>query len=113
MHEMSIAQSILDIIFQESQNHKVSRVLSVSLKLGELSAVQSESLRFCFELLSKGTLAEGAKLDIEQVQVTCQCQECGSKFAVQELVFTCPSCNSPKLDMLSGRELSVESFEGE
>jgi hydrogenase nickel incorporation protein HypA/HybF len=113
MHEMSIAQSILDIIFQESQNHKVSRVLSVSLKLGELSAVQSESLRFCFELLSKGTLVEGAKLDIERVQVTCQCQECGSKFSVQELVFTCPSCNSPKIDMLSGRELSVESFEAE
>ena len=53
MHEMSIAQSILDIILQESGNHNVSRVLSVALKVGELSAVETESLRFCFELLTK------------------------------------------------------------
>jgi hydrogenase nickel incorporation protein HypA/HybF len=94
MHEMSIAQSILDIILQESGNHKVTRVLSVALKVGELSAVETESLRFC-------------------VQVTCRCQDCGSNFTVQELVFNCPSCQGVRVEMLSGRELSVESFEAE
>ena len=113
MHEMSIAQSVLDIVLQESRNHKVNRVLSVAVKVGELSAVETESLRFCFDFLTKGTPAEGATLDIERVQVTCRCQECGSKFTVQELVFSCPSCQSSKVEMLSGRELSVESFEGE
>ena len=113
MHEMSIAQSVLDIIIQESQNHKVNRVLSVAVKVGELSAVETESLRFCFDFLSKGTLAEGARLEIERVQVTCHCQECGSNFTVQELIFTCPACKSPKVEMLSGRELSVDSFEAE
>ena len=113
MHEMSIAQSVLDIVLQESRNHKINRVLSVAVKVGELSAVETESLRFCFDFLTKGTPAEGARLDIEEVQVTCRCQECGSKFTVQELVFTCPSCQSPKVEMLSGRELSVESFEAE
>ena len=113
MHEMSIAQSILDIILQESGNHKVTRVLSVALKVGELSAVETESLRFCFELLTKGTPAEGAQLDIERVQVTCRCQDCASDFTVQELVFNCPSCQGVRVEMLSGRELSVESFEAE
>ena len=113
MHEMSIAQSILDIILQESGNHEVSRVLSVSLKVGELSAVETESLRFCFELLTTGTPAEGARLDIERVQVTCRCQDCGSKFTVQELVFSCPYCQGVRVEMLSGRELSVERFEAE
>jgi hydrogenase nickel incorporation protein HypA/HybF len=113
MHEMSIAQSILDIIHQESENHEVSRVLSVALKVGELSAVETESLRFCFELLTKGTPAEGARLDIERVQVTCRCQDCGSNFTVQELVFNCPSCQGVRVEMLSGRELIVESFEAE
>ena len=113
MHEMSIAQSILDIILQESGNHQVSRVLSVALKVGELSAVEIGSLRFCFELLTKGTSAEGARLEIERVQVTCRCQDCGSNFTVQELVFSCPSCQSVRVEMLSGRELSVESFEAE
>ena len=113
MHEMSIAQSVLDIILQESQNHKVKRVRSVAVKVGELSAVETESLRFCFDFLSKGTLAEGASLEIERVQVTCRCQECGSNFTVEGLVFACPSCQSPTVKMLTGRELSVESFEAE
>jgi hydrogenase nickel incorporation protein HypA/HybF len=113
MHEMSIAQSVLDIVLQESQNHKVNRVLSVAVKVGELSAVETESLRFCFDFLTKGTLAEGAMLEIERVQVICHCQDCGSDFTVQELIFACPSCKSPRVEMLSGRELSVESFEAE
>lgn len=113
MHEMSIAQSVLDIILQESRNHKVNRVLSVALKVGELSAVAAESLRFCFELVSQGTVVEGARLDIERVQVTCRCRGCGSDFAVKELVFSCPACGQTGVDMLSGRELSVESFEVE
>ena len=113
MHEMSIAQSVLDIILQESQSHKVKRVLSVAVKVGELSAVETESLRFCFDFLTKETLAEGARLEIERVKVTCICQDCGRNFTVQELVFACPACKSPKVKMLSGRELSVESFEAE
>jgi hydrogenase nickel incorporation protein HypA/HybF len=55
----------------------------------------------------------GLQLDIERVQVTCRCQDCGSNFTVQELVFNCPSCQGVRVEMLSGRELSVESFEAE
>ena len=113
MHEMSIAQSVLDIVLQESRNHQVKRVLSVALRVGELSAVETESLKVCFDLLTKGTLAEGARLNIERVQVTCRCRECGSDFTVNELTFSCPSCGSGGLKMLSGRELSVDSFEAE
>ena len=113
MHEMSIAQSVLDIIVQESQSHNVERVLSVALKVGELSAVETESLRFCFELVTKDTVAEGARLDIERVEVTCRCLECGAHFSVEELTFSCPACESSRIEMLTGRELSVESFEAE
>ena len=113
MHEMSIAQSVLDIILQESRNHKLNRVISVALKVGDLSAVESESLRFCFELVSKGTLVEGARLDIERIQITCRCRDCGVDFTVKELVFSCPACEGPRVEMLSGRELNVESFEAE
>jgi len=113
MHEMSIAQSVLDIILQESRNHEVNRVLSVALKVGKLSAVETESLRFCFGLVSQGTVVEGARLDIERVQVTCRCRDCGAEFEVEELVFSCPLCGRPGVEMLSGRELSVDSFEAE
>ena len=64
MHEMSIAQSILDIILQESGNHKVTRVLSVALKVGELSAVETESRFFLFYHNYKGTPAQGGQQEI-------------------------------------------------
>ena len=65
---------------------KLLRVLSVAVKVGELSAVETESLRFCFDFLTKGTLAEGARLEIERVQVTCHCQQCGSNFTRNNFV---------------------------
>jgi hydrogenase nickel incorporation protein HypA/HybF len=113
MHEMSIAQSLLDIIIQESKQHQVSRVLAVSLKVGEMSGVETESLRFCFELITEGTLAEGARLEIEKLPIACRCQDCGHEFAVQNMLFSCPVCASPKAEMISGRELNIESFEAE
>ena len=113
MHEMSIAQGLLDIIIQESEQHQVSRVVSISLKVGELSAVEPESLKFCFELITEGTLAEGAKLEIERVPIGCHCRDCGHHFTVKNLLFSCPKCQSHAAEMLSGRELSLESFEAE
>ena len=113
MHEMAIAQSLLEIIIQESRAHQVKRVFSVALKLGELSAVESESLRFCFELIAEGTIADGAALVIERVPVTCHCQDCSSEFSVEDLVFLCPSCGSRNVEVRSGKELSIESFEAE
>jgi hydrogenase nickel incorporation protein HypA/HybF len=113
MHEMSIAQSLLEIILQESQTHQVMRVLSVALQVGELSAVETESLRFCFELVCQGTLVEGARLEIERVPVTCRCRDCNHEFTVEDLWFACHSCGSKDLDILSGKELRIESFEAE
>lgn len=113
MHEMSIAQSLLDIILQESQHHQVKLVHSVSLKVGELSAVETDSLKFCFEVITEGTIAEGARLDIERVPIRCRCRECDLEFIVEELSFSCPECKGTAVEMLSGKELSLESFEGE
>lgn len=113
MHEMAIARNLLEIILQESQAHGVSRVVSVSLKVGELSAVVPESLRFCFEIIAEGTVAEGAQLEIERVLVKCSCRECERDFEVSNLVFKCPRCGSTSVEILSGKELSLESFEAE
>ena len=113
MHEMSIAQSLLDIILQESGNHQVNRVVSVALRVGELSSVETESLRFCFDLIAQGTIVEGAELQIERVPVTCRCEGCGTEFTVEHLLFICPSCGSRRVEVLSGRELNIQSLEVE
>jgi hydrogenase nickel incorporation protein HypA/HybF len=113
MHEMSIAQSLLNIILQESEAHQVRRVVSVALRVGELSSVEPESLRFCFELIAQGTIVEGAELQIERVSVTCRCEDCGTEFSVEQLLFICPSCGGRRVEVLSGRELNIQSLEAE
>lgn len=113
VHELSIAQSLLDIIVDESQRHRLGRVSKVKLQVGELSAVVPDSLRFCFDLVSRDTVASGALIEIETIGITARCDKCDLSFEVKDRVFECPKCGEPVFQMLSGRELHVMSIEGE
>ncbi len=113
MHELSIAESLLAIITDESKKHGLERVNKVRLQIGKFAAVVPESLTFCFEMVSRDTIASGALIEIETVGIVARCDTCGSSFEVQNQVFLCPRCGEPALQLLSGRELSVISIEGE
>ncbi|MGC9195415.1 MAG: hydrogenase maturation nickel metallochaperone HypA [Syntrophobacteraceae bacterium] len=113
MHELSIAQSLLDIIVEESNKHGLARINKVRLRIGELSAVVPESLLFCFDLVSRDTVAAGAVIEMERIAVTARCDKCDFSFEVKDRVFECPKCGEPVLEMLGGRELDVMSIEGE
>jgi len=113
VHEMSMAQSLLEIVLEEGKKHKLERVKAIRLRIGALAAVVPESLRFCLELLSEKTIASGASLEIETVPVVARCSECGDLFEVENHVFICPQCGEPALDLVSGRELSIVNIEGE
>jgi hydrogenase nickel incorporation protein HypA/HybF len=110
---MSIAQSILEIVLEEGKRHCLEKVNTIRLQIGAMAAVVPDSLTFCFELLSKDTIASGTKLEIETIPVIAKCNECNIHFEVEDYVFLCPECNQPALDLVSGRELSVQSIEGE
>ncbi len=113
MHELSIAQSLLEIIVDESKRHGLERISKVRLQIGKLAAVVPESLTFCFELVSRDTVASGAVIEIESVGITARCEKCDFSFEVQDRIFLCPRCGEPALELLGGRELSVVSIEGE
>lgn len=113
MHEMSIAQSLLNIILEEGSRHSLSRVRQVNLQIGAMAAIVPDSLTFCFELLARDTLAEGARLAIEEIPVVARCGDCSLDYPVENQVFLCPRCGMPSLELVSGRELSVVSIEGE
>jgi len=87
------------------------RIQRINLKIGRLSAVVTESLRFCFDVVAKDTLADGAELAIEEVSVNARCQDCGHQWTVDQPVFLCPACGGGHIDLLSGRELNIESIE--
>lgn len=113
MHELAIAQSLLEIIVDESNRHGLQRINKVKLQIGKFAAVVPESLTFCFELVSRDSVASGALIEIETVGITARCEKCDLSFDIEDRVFLCPRCGEPALELLSGRELSVTSIEGE
>lgn len=112
MHEMGIALQIVEIaIASLPTDLGNARVTQVNLKIGKLAAVVPESLRFCFDVAIKDTPLAGAKLVIEEVPVVASCKDCNARWTIEEPVFICQTCQSGSLEILSGRELDIESIE--
>jgi hydrogenase nickel incorporation protein HypA/HybF len=112
MHEMAVAENILTVI-QEKLKDKDPKVevKKINLKIGKLTCVEPEALRLSFEVLSKGTLLEKAFLFIDSVPITGKCKDCDKNFRLEELDFACPFCGSFRIEIKTGRELFIESFE--
>jgi hydrogenase nickel incorporation protein HypA/HybF len=113
MHEMSIAQNIFDIVRREMERHDVTRVITINLKVGRMSAIVPSSLTFCWSILTEGSPLEGARLSIDEIPVQARCRECGHEFNVEKFIFICPKCEGVSIEMLSGRELVVQDIEAE
>jgi len=112
MHEMGIALQIAEIAKQAvPKDVKGIKIEAVNLRVGKLTAIVPASMKFCFEIVSKDTVLEGAKLNIEEVPIVAVCQECYAETTIDEAKFLCGKCNSGKLDIISGRELTVSSIE--
>jgi hydrogenase nickel incorporation protein HypA/HybF len=112
MHEMGVAMQIIEIAMASiPENMARSRVERVNLKVGKLSAIVADSLRFCFEVAAKDTALEGAELAIDEIPVVAQCNACGLKWTIESPVFVCNRCQSAQIELLSGRELDIESIE--
>ena len=112
MHEMGIAIQIVEIATASiPADMQHSRVAKVNLKVGKLAAVVPESLKFCFQVATKDTPLEEAVLSIEEVPVVATCNDCEKEWTISTPAFNCPACNSGSLEILSGRELDIESIE--
>ena len=112
MHEMGIALQIVEIASASLPDDLGgARIAVVNLKIGKLAAVVPESLRFCFDVAIKDTPLEGAKLAIEEIPVVARCNDCDAQWTIDEPVSVCKTCESGSLEILSGRELNIESLE--
>jgi len=114
MHELSIAQGILEVVKQEVKRHHLCNVAKIKLKIGELTSVVPEALDFCFSFLVKDTELKDVCLEIETVPIRGRCLGCNREFSYknQDLYFLCPYCGS-KIEVITGRELYVQEIEGE
>jgi hydrogenase nickel incorporation protein HypA/HybF len=113
MHELSICHGIMEVAGAalDALAPPVPRVDRVTVRIGRLTAVVPDSLRYHFDLLVPGTRLEGAELVIEEVPIRGRCADCGGRFEIDTLSFTCPRCGSGLVDLLSGRELEVVSLD--
>jgi hydrogenase nickel incorporation protein HypA/HybF len=110
MHELSIVQGIIEICEQHSGGR---RVLAVTLEIGSLSGVVPEALEFCFEAATRGSLLEGARLEIERVDATGFCSDCGVVSQMDTYFDPCPSCGALALSLRTGEEMRVRDLEVE
>jgi hydrogenase nickel incorporation protein HypA/HybF len=108
MHELSIAESIVRIAEAHADGR---RVTTVEVRVGALRQVVPSALRFAFELVARGTVAEGATLDLEEVPAGLSCRSCGGASETDWFPFACRSCGSVDVDVVSGDELLVDSLE--
>ena len=111
MHEMALAEGILDIALDYAKQNEAKAIREVGLLIGEMSGVEVESLTFSFDMLVKGTTPEGAELKIKHVPLMGKCSKCGREFHVEHYDFWCPECKDGVLKTISGREMKVEYLE--
>lgn len=110
MHEMSIAQSLVELLREEMEKAGARTLRSVRLEIGRLSAIVPDALSFGFQVVTAGTELEGAELIMDIIPLRCTCRECGARFEMEDYNFRCPLCGGVEIDTLSGRELAVKEI---
>ncbi|SUP44491.1 hydrogenase maturation nickel metallochaperone HypA [Veillonella criceti] len=111
MHEMSIAEGIVDIALQTLAANQGTVVHAIQLRLGVMSGVEPDALQFCFTAVTRNTAAAGASLQIEMIPLRGKCLDCDYEFSVADYVFKCPQCGSLAIQTITGRELQVASID--
>ena len=111
MHELGIAQSILEIVQQSVPEEEKTAVRKVRIRVGQLSGVVPDSLDFCFSVIVGETQMRQASLAIEQVPTITKCRDCSNRFPIEDLAFICPICRGTNLELVSGKELEIVEIE--
>jgi len=113
MHEMSLAQSVVRIVEDAARAQGFARVRTVRLEIGRLSGVEPDALRFCMDAVTRGTVAEAARVEIAEPGGTGWCMRCAKPVAVNARFDACPDCGSDEVQLTGGAEMRVTELEVE
>lgn len=114
MHELPITERILKIVLKHAEKNHVRKVVAIHLEIGKLSDLEDDWIQRYFDYLSKGTVAEGAKLRIEKMPITIRCHACSTSYEAEARKMddsACPACGEKEGTLLSGREYTVKEIE--
>lgn len=108
MHELSIAEAIVDIANRHAAGRRVVRV---EVKVGHLRQVVPDSLYFAFGLVAQGTALDGAELAIAQIPAAGRCRDCGAESLLEDFPLCCARCGGLDVEVFAGEELLVDTLE--
>ena len=111
MHELALCNGMVEIIEREAVQQAFQRVETVRLEIGALSCVSPEALRFCFDTVTRDTIAAGARLEIDTVPAEARCRDCGAVRAVYEWGTDCPACGGHRLELRGGDQMRIKNLE--
>jgi hydrogenase nickel incorporation protein HypA/HybF len=113
MHELGITQNILSIALRHAEQVGATRITRLNLVIGDLSSIAEDSVRFYWDAVSRGTIAEGAELHFEQVPAMFRCRNCEVEFSPVEQDLACPDCGAHDVIMLDGNQFHLDSIDVE
>lgn len=111
MHEVGMMQNILDAAVKRAKDEGAQHIRLVQMRVGEASGVVPDSLEFAFNIAKKGTIAEDAKLQVENVPTVCYCSNCNIEFHATNELYECPECHQAYCEVRQGKEFELAFLE--
>ncbi len=111
MHEMSLAEGMIQLIEEQSQAQDFFEVTLVHLEIGKLSNVEVDAMIFCFEAVCEGTIAKGAELKVTESEGIGWCMDCAKEIKYQALYQPCPHCDGYQIQVTGGNEMLIKELE--
>ena len=113
MHELAVTESMLKIALQHAAQANAVRVTSLQLVIGQLSSIVDDSVQFYWDMISAGTICEGAQLHFERRPARLKCLDCDQTYALNGELTDCPNCHSARIKVVAGEEFYLDSIEVE
>lgn len=111
MHELAVTESILNIATRHATQADAVHVTDVHLVIGQMSSIVDDSVQFYWDMISEGTICEGAQLHFERNPARLKCLDCENTYTLTGELTDCPNCHSAHIKVVSGEEFYVESIE--
>jgi len=111
MHELSVTESIMEIASRHGKQAGASRVTQIYIVIGRLSSIVDDSVQFYWDIISKDSICEGAKLHFDRIPARLLCLDCGKEYVLDTDLSPCPKCESPRVKVLTGEEFRLDSIE--
>ena len=111
MHELSLTQNIVELAIQYASRNNAVAIRSITVEIGALSGVVADAVAFAFDVCSKGTMAEGARLEIRRIAGVGRCLRCRRESQLEALTHVCPLCGSLTMETVQGQEMKFTEME--